>query len=225
MASLKRTVLAALLSGTFAGEVPMIEPVGETRARGSEVPYWVYLCDGTNLSPLTLRLVEREVRRPFERAGLKLFWVASCPEKPLNLDRPLSARVYVLHEMPQPILTMPGFVCGDSRRPLGIVLTSENEPPGEVIYVSRRAIDTSIQRASIAPSMPKRARAVGRVIIHELAHRFLSQTTHSTPGILRGDAIHPRELTAASSRNFRFSESEVERLHTVLYGEGRRGPF
>jgi hypothetical protein len=82
--------------------------------------------------------------------------------------------------------------------------------------VSRRAVEHRIRRASIAPSGPKRARALGRVITHELAHRFLAQPRHDVPGILRDGAIDPRELTQPKSPRFRFSRFEVDVLRANL---------
>jgi hypothetical protein len=212
-------VLVMLLSGPCFSDAVASE--GAFHGRGAfdatESTHLVHFCDETNLPPSAVRLIEREVRHPFDRAGLSLAWVSGCPDGPLG--RPTAARVYVLSELLRPLLASPGFACGDARRVLGIVLTSVREPPGEVIYVSRNAIDASIQRASIAPSVPRRSRAIGRVIIHELAHRFLADTRHSTSGILRSGAIHPRELTGPSSRSFRFSDSDIERLQAVVGGE------
>ena len=146
-------------------------------------------------------------------------WLTECPDDPLGGDRPTGARVYLLRKLLEPLLTLPGFACRDARRILGIVLTSKGEPPGEVIYISRSAVDSSIRRASNARSDPERARSLGRVIVHELAHRFLAQTEHSLPGILRGGAISPRELTRPSRQHFRFGRSEVELLRAVLEDE------
>ena len=222
MMSSQATVLAILLSVTLVDRLAPerltfdAQAIPETGSAPERV-FLVHLCDETGLKPPTVRLVEREVRYPFSRAGLKLVWRPECPDEPLGGDRPTGARVYLLPELPEPLLTLPGFACRNARRILGIVLTSKGEPPGEVIYISRSAVDSSIRRASNARSDPERARALGRVIVHELAHRFLAQTEHSLPGILRG--ISARELTRPSRQHFRFGRSEVELLRAVLEDE------
>lgn len=218
MMSSQATVLAVLLSVTLVDRLAAERRTLETGSAAERV-LLVHLCDQTGLKPSTVRLIEQEVRYPFSRAGLELVFRPGCPDQPLRGDRPTGARVYLLRELLEPLLTLPGLACRDARRILGIVLTSKGEAPGEVIYISRNAVDSSIRRANIAPAVPKRARALGRVIVHELAHRFLAQTEHSLPGILRGGAIGPRELTRPSRQHFRFGRSEVELLRAVLEDE------
>ena len=224
MTSSEVTVLAMLLSATsvhlLAATERLLLDAQAISESGllSERVLTVHFCDETGLKPSVVHLIEREVRHPFSRAGLELEWQPGCLDKPIRVDRPTVARVYVLREFPQALVTTPNFACGDARRILGLVLTNEGEPPGEVIYVSRSAVENIFRRASIAPSVSKRARALGRVITHELAHRFLARKAHSSSGILSWGAIRPRELTFPIQKLL-FSRSEVELLRAVLEQE------
>ena len=59
------------------------------------------------------------------------------------------------------------------------------------------------------------ARALGRVLAHELGHLFLRLNGHRDDGLMRGAFPH-RSLTSRSRRGFLLSKSDMEKLRASL---------
>ena len=145
----------------------------------------VNLCDDTNLVPETLAALKQEVSALYTTAGVDIVWHHECgsDETAASLAREDLARVYVLDEIPTPIVFR-------RRRFLklpvmGYNLTAEDGSFSPVIYVSRKAIERAVR----IKDSKQLARALGRIIAHELAHRFL-QSMHVSQGILRANIEH-----------------------------------
>jgi len=59
------------------------------------------------------------------------------------------------------------------------------------------------------------ARALGRVLAHELGHLFLRLNGHRDNGLMRPSFSH-RTLTAKSNRAFRMSDKDLKKVHAIL---------
>lgn len=59
------------------------------------------------------------------------------------------------------------------------------------------------------------ARALGRVLAHELGHLFLRMSGHRTDGLMRASFSHGT-LTASGNRAFRMSQRDLERMRIAL---------
>ncbi|HXV62402.1 MAG TPA: hypothetical protein VEK15_17005, partial [Vicinamibacteria bacterium] len=79
-----------------------------------------------------------------------------------------------------------------------------------------RAVDGDWDRAEL-PDVDERvlARALGRVLAHELGHLFLRLNGHREDGLMRGAFSH-RSLTSRSRRGFLLSKRDMERLRASL---------
>ncbi len=96
--------------------------------------------------------------------------------------------------------------------------TGAGDDPGPNIYISRSSVEEFIgRRRSNAPQML--ARALGRVVAHELAHRFLQIREHSDRGILR-PWFSRMELTELRPCRFYFTEEQMSFLHSYAPNAG-----
>lgn len=79
-----------------------------------------------------------------------------------------------------------------------------------------RAVDGDWDRRNV-PNVNDTAyaRALGRVLAHELGHVFLRLTAHHDNGLMRPSFSH-RSLTAKSNRAFRLSEKDLEKMRAAL---------
>ena len=59
------------------------------------------------------------------------------------------------------------------------------------------------------------ARALGRVLAHELGHLFLRLSGHRDDGLMRPSFSH-RTLTARGNRAFRLSDNDLEKMRAAL---------
>ena len=164
--------------------------------------FLVEMCDLAKMSAGTLQMIRLEVERIYERAGVEIVWSNCRQECRRGIESPLAAAVYILEHLPENLQS--------SERTLGFVFADGGGLPGAVIYVSRSSIEKFIgRRRSVVPC--NLARALGRAIAHELAHRLLKQREHTRDGILR--AKFSREaLTEPLPKKFYFAIGQMEHL-------------
>ncbi len=153
----------------------------------------IQICDATGLDAETFREVKREVDSIYATVGHEIRWIENCEGQPIEDIRHAAARVYILGQIPR------GILCrclhfNRGNRLMGFTPTNPGGKPGSVIYVSRdsvQAVASDYHSKSI--SELQLSRALGRVVAHELAHRFLEQKEHTWRGILKG-GFSRREL-------------------------------
>jgi hypothetical protein len=94
---------------------------------------------------------------------------------------------------------------------MGFTLPNPEENGANVIYVARLAIESVASKSRrISLTEVHRARAIGRVIAHELAHRFLGPG-HDRTGILKA-FLDQRDLIASDDSVFFFTPDQVRAL-------------
>ncbi len=87
-----------------------------------------------------------------------------------------------------------------------------------------RAVDGDWDRRKV-PNVARTvyARALGRVLAHELGHLFLRLNDHRDDGLMRPSFSH-RSLTAKGNRAFRLSDKDLKKMRTALEREKKRAP-
>lgn len=170
-----------------------------------DVPLYV----GAELSEEIVERALRETARIFEPGGIELRFVLSPedhPSRPLVtvLVQPRPARFKVhgcsrnLHDHRL------GRTQLGARR---ITLWSEQVA---------RAVDGNWDRTEV-PDVDDRvyARALGRVLAHELGHLLLRLNGHRDRGLMRSAFSH-RSLTGRGHRAFRFAENDLQAIRDLL---------
>ena len=184
-----------------------------TSAGPWEYSFSVDVCDVTGLDKSVWERAAREVDSIFERAEAMIDWAFGCESAPIPTDDVASARIYVMD-------WLPGFVLNRFRQEkkrdnlMGYVLTPSGDRPGPVIYVARRAVERHAADFREELIRIKLARAIGRVMAHELAHRFL-QSGHADEGILKERFGH-RDLVAPNSSGLYFTPEQSLHLRSVM---------
>lgn len=160
----------------------------------------VEMCDATRLRFPTLRMVRDEVIGIYRRADVEIVWLHCGSRSPFRVERPYEARVYIRDRLPDKLQACEGA--------LGCALAECGLPPGPVIYISRSSIEEFIGRPkSVLPD--ELARALGRTIAHELAHRFLGQKEHCGNGIMKA-GFSREELVQPISGIFYFTQEQIQ---------------
>ena len=178
------------------------EGLSAMERRGGEL--WVELVDTLGLSLEERAALMEEVASIYESAGVRILWLREAPvEAPPHL-----ARVYLMERLPRTIGVRLRTFRGDS---MGIAMGASGDVSGPVIYVSREAVARSLGGASTP-------RALGRIVAHELAHRFIGRE-HTRWGILRG-TLHGGDLSGAGEQFF-FTDAQKAKLISVARHEPR----
>jgi hypothetical protein len=174
--------------------------------RGSPQPRClvVEVCDHTGLGIHGLRVVLCQVDRIYERAGINIVWRHCEPNRHLRSYFPYEARVYIRDRLSESFEA--------KKRHLAVDLTSVGDYPGPVIFISKSSVEEFIGRRR-SNSTIVLFRALGRVLAHELAHRFLRTALHTEGGILRA-RFSRKELTEPRPCRFYFTEEQVSFLHS-----------
>ena len=182
----------------------------ERQASGGEFPrpfLTVELYDGTGLSETVLEWAKAETSAIFSHAGIELMWLGGRAIRRESKDQSKEARLYIRWLLPRP--------CGDQGTALACVLKDIEGVPGPVVYVSRRRIERFMnlgrQSGHSAWMPPVFARALGRVMAHELSHRFLQSSCHTRKGILK-EGLSREDLTGILAKGFTFTEEQAEIL-------------
>ncbi len=148
----------------------------------------VELVDSTGMPSAAMEALEREVEAIYASAGIRIEWltetVVPLPEH--------AARVYVLERLPAMLETRLRAFRG--RTVMAASFGVSGGEGSQAIYVSRSAVSATASSGA-ALSREAMGKALGRVVAHELAHRFISQH-HSRLGILR-EGLLPSDLTGS----------------------------
>lgn len=178
-------------------------------APGSQEPkpavrFQVEFCDGTGLTPTAAASAKEEASRIYRWAGSELVWTDDCVDPPR--DEAHAARLYVVVDLPKPIRYR--FLQDHHKGGLmGYIPTTPGTEPGPVIFVARKRVVAKI--GEVGDHDEALARALGRVIAHELAHRFL-RTGHTEHGILK-DHFDRQDLLGDDDE-LRFTPNQAEAL-------------
>lgn len=200
--------------GALAVALLPVAAEGEERPQAaSAILVSVELADSTNLAPEVMTLLRNEVEEIYSTAGVGILWLREGSiEKP-----PHMARVYVLEELPALLETRLRAFRG--KKTMALLMGREARASGSVIYISRTAVCRNATGGVPEALSPEAlARALGRVVAHELAHHFISP--EHTGGILKADLL-PSELTERTFRTT-FTVEQVRRLRQVARPEERR---
>lgn len=172
----------------------------------------VYVLDCVGLNDDLLRAMQVEVEHIYADAGVGIVWLEDRPPDPVEAYQ---ARAYLLEELPPSLRQLMSISKG--RAPLAITLGPRPTKPSADIYVSRTAV---LGRASHRHAIAEKhkARALGRTLAHELAHRFL-RSNHTEQGVLKS-ILEERDLIDAD-RSDLFWTAEQKRLLQATGNERR----
>jgi hypothetical protein len=185
------TVISSLLA-----EAAIARPNGNSAVR-----VHVALCDLTGLTARQLEDLKAETGALFSIGAFDILWSdpqVSCSEEPPSNGKRY-ARAFIFDSLLPSIQTF--FPVRKGRYVMAVTL---GRGPGPVIHVSRSAVEKIATLPDGRVVSGVLARALGRVLAHELAHRFLETERHSEAGILkavltRDDLVYaPRDALALS---------------------------
>ncbi len=162
--------------------------VGQSKTGSERYLFWVQLCDFAHMGRVVRDGIKEEVSSVFSRAGVSIIWVEEVNEAPIEIPSYL-ARIYILESFPEGLQQL---FSRHKRQPMATVLGITNEGPGPLIYVSKHSIMERLREGrgdAHTPSLQEPvflvARSLSRVVVHELAHRFLRTSEHTGQGILK----------------------------------------
>jgi hypothetical protein len=201
VSSLWVLLLPALLS---AATRTTLENAAAEPDEGGPIPIQVGLCDTTGLTSVELDEVRAEAAGLFSPGGVEILWsdsdVSCTEERPAQ--GPPYATAYILDALLPSIQAF--FPSHNGSNVMAVTLGRDSQGPGPMIHVSRNAVEEIARVPSGNLARRIVTRALGRVLAHELAHRFLSSEGHSKNGILkavltRDDLIYASPDTLALS--------------------------
>jgi hypothetical protein len=172
----------------------------------------VYLMDCIGLSDGLLDGVRDEVDAIYAPTHVRIVWQEERPPDP---TKRYQARVYLLDELPPSLKTLMTISKGSA--PMALTLGIRPTEPAADIYISRKAV---LGRASQSHGLPLQhmARALGRTLAHELAHRFL-RSRHTERGILRS-IFRERDLIDGNRSGLFFSPEQIAVLQATALLQG-----
>jgi hypothetical protein len=189
--------------------------------------FWVQLCDFAHLGSVVHDGIKQEVSTVFSRAGVSIIWFEEVDEVPFKTP-PFLARIYILESFPKGLKRL---FSRHNRQPLATVLGKSTEGPGPLIYVSKHSIMERFREGrgdAHTPSLQEPVllvvRSFGRVLAHELAHRFLRTSEHTERGILK-PVLRGRDLVNPDSKDFLLSTEQGQRLRAVAARDYQEAPF
>jgi hypothetical protein len=100
---------------------------------------------------------------------------------------------------------------------LGAIVFDTSGRPAATIALNLHAIAATIERtpAAVWPPVPTMARALGRVLAHEIGHYVLALPAHAPSGLMRAN-FAAGELAEAGRHNFALSAELLPRLRARL---------
>jgi hypothetical protein len=146
----------------------------------------------------------REVEAIYESGSVEIQWLT---ETSVQLPDH-AARVFLLERLPAKLETRILMF----RRQRAMAVSLGEGTAGQVIFVSRPAVCAAAYGIECDFSLESLGVALGRVVAHELAHRFVSRD-HSPSGILKA-SLRGGELTG-SARGPYFTAEEMVFLHRI----------
>ncbi len=178
------------------------------RAYSSDL--WVELVDTTGRAPAVLELVCQEIETIY-RPATNIRWIIKGPEG--GREPPHFARIYIMEAIP-PSLSR-GLENTGGGPPMAIAFGRDGKKSGPNIYVSLSAVSI---KAGGDMGPQTLARALGRVIAHELAHRFLSFEHTVGIGILRS-GFSKHDLVNPDARAFAIDQKQIAQLVELCNSE------
>jgi hypothetical protein len=142
--------------------------------------------------------MRRETAKIFARAKIKLVWL-DCGQ---NCGPPGEQHHKVRVEIRRRLSVVFEAQLGD----MACVFAAPGQTPGPAVYVSRESVEEFIGRSK-SSFPPILARALGRVLAHELSHCFLRFSGHTRRGILKA-RFSRRELTESIPKEFQFTKEQ-----------------
>jgi hypothetical protein len=189
--------------------------------------FWVQLCDFAPLGSVVREGIKHEVSAVFSRAGIALIWFEEESEAPIEIP-PFLARIYILESFPNGLQQL---FSRHSKQPMATILGKTPQGPGPLVYVSKRSIIERIREgravglySSHLEPVSLMVRAFSRVVTHELAHRFLRTSEHTSSGVLK-PVLQGRDLIHPDPKEFLFSLEQGQRLRSLAARDYQQAPF
>jgi hypothetical protein len=173
----------------------------------------IELCDGSGLEPAIQSAVMAEIEAIYESAGIGIIWGEPCAGTPIAPDDFHAASVFIVSKLPNSIrIRFQHF--HKNTNVMAYTLPGPGGSAGHIIYISLEKVQANASRSrSIPLTTDQLSRALGRVVAHELAHRFL-QEGHGSRGILK-NRFNKRDLIDIGALQPYFTPAQVERLRAV----------
>lgn len=193
----------------------------EAREEVASAGLWEYhfsvdACDVTGLDKSVWERAAREVDTIYEQVEARIDWNFGCESAPIATGDVSRARILLMDWLPRFVLKR--FRHEKKRDNLmGYVLTPVGGRPGPLIYIARRAVERNARDFGEEFVRARLAKALGRVMAHELAHRFL-QSGHVDEGILK-ERFARRYLVEPNNSSLYFTVEQSLYLRSV--GERR----
>ncbi len=163
----------------------------------------VELSDMTALDQEGQDNLKKEVETIYAAAGVQVRWLPGGTAE----VAPYYARIFILDKLPGALSSRLRAFGGGV--PMALIL---GDSP--VIYVSRRQVAAKVVGApDLEPEPQMLGRALGRVLSHELAHRFVDMR-HSRNGLLKAN-LGQGDLTRESAKDLCFLPEQLEKLQRV----------
>ncbi|MFQ5790856.1 MAG: hypothetical protein ACE5JI_10315, partial [Acidobacteriota bacterium] len=160
------------------------------------------------LDAAALERLQRETEDIYAPTGVEIAWLS----KSVVPEPPHLARVYLMRQIPEGLRRRWHLFGGGD--PMAVAFGRSDAGSGPVIYISRSTVaKKATGGAAKEPPAEHLARAVGRVLAHELAHRFLA-ARHTRRGILKAD-FYRSDLVGKSAPELYFTTEQAKKLQRV----------
>lgn len=180
---------------------------------------WVQLCDGVQLESKTLQDVMEEVASIYASAGVNIRWKKSCSAPAIEARIPGAARVYLVARLPGSVRIRFSHQL-NSTNLMAYTFTDPGGTPGAVIHVSIDSVEAHARRSETRLTPELLSRALGRVVAHELAHRFL-QSRHTKSGLLK-EVFDKHDLIDVGRLKPYFTAAQAKLLRAAAQQNGRK---
>ena len=171
----------------------------------------IRLLDTTGLEPRVVDRLVDEAASIFAKTGVEL---TAVRQSDLSSDPQTLPRVVILQKLPAGILNVLHRISGHKKTIMACILPPNRTRSRATIYLSRTTVE-AVAQVGRASQLPPNllARALGRVLAHELAHLVLGPG-HSDCGILKPN-FSRKDLTSFDGRALRFSRDHVRILRSA----------
>lgn len=139
---------------------------------------------------------------------MNILWLDVVPPgEPRHL-----ARIYLMRELPPALMRrLQVFGYGD---PMALALGHSGTRSGPTIYISRTSVASVALGGALGEPGPQAlGRALGRVVAHELGHRFIS-AGHTRRGLLNRN-FSQSDLLGSSISHLFLTEQQIDQLREV----------
>jgi hypothetical protein len=219
------TGLAAALfaAASIVADVPEIPTVSMP---SPAPPLLVTVFSQLGVSAALVSRLLAETSEIWRASGVDFIWQRASPQVVPNA-RLTEAEPY----QPSTLRVVIGDSRGvsrDARPPLGWIVFDDEHEPQRAIYLSyanaKSLLDSARPVIGVVEQMPPSqrdillARAMGRVLAHELGHYLLASKVHTRRGLLKA-TLTSAELFATSSRAFVLDPSQRRQIAARMRGE------